>query len=570
MRALLAIAILLTTSLAGCTAFNDFVDGLNKPNLSVSRTDLSEVNEFGYVTVSQFSVAVLDAGGAYVEITIRDAAGTVRTAQGQATAEQHVSIDLTDGIWTVSYDVDGHDWETFRNVKVDATPPDVSSIQAFGNAEGGRYTIGASQAVEAGAKVEVRDAKGTLLATSLPYTATGLADGIHFFIVAITDGAGNQATRNIQVAAGDATLLPEGEHTFGIVARYTNTARLWDIGDMERYMRPAEAQTAVGGKWLGEGYKITPNDSDVIAIVDATVSSSDTTMEAAYKLFEWLLDNLEYTEDRLDANDLQDPDATLAHGGGVCRDLAAMYVSLLRAAGVPARLVSGYLAGNVNGFHAWVEVYVGARDGHSPWMPVDVSPIDGRWDDSTPSGIPHGVQIAIQSFGIQLPEYLALRKINESGEIEGWSTALSSSYTYSGGSANQPQQSFEKDLTDVGTPQYGVLCFDPDTLQRKLIMQEDASSCSGMYVIGRDPSSDTFRNANRFVVGTQRIIDYGVEVQKTSPGTTIEFSLSYPFPDDVTPDSVDYVPYSNVPDGHTFRQEEPDPTTGVIRATMKR
>ncbi len=569
MRPVLVACMVMAVSLSGCTAFNDFVDQLNRPNISVSRTDVTDTNEFGYVTISQFSVAVLDPGGAYVVITALEAGGLVRTAEGLATAQNHVSVELTDGSWTISYTVDGHDWETFKNVLIDATPPDVSLIEAFGTAQNGEYTIGATQPVEPGASVTVRDAQGRILASSLPHTVTGLGSGIHFFLVEITDGAGNQATRNIQVAAGDAKLLPEGEHTFGIVARYTNTARIWDISDMGIYLRPDEARAATGGKYLGSGFGITPDDPAVQDIVAQEVHSSDTTMEASFKLFRWLMDNLEYTEERLEANDLLEPRETIENGGGVCRDLAAMYVSLLRAAGIPARLVSGYLAGNVNGFHAWVEVYVGARDGRSAWMPVDVSPIDGTWDEKTNSGIARGVQIAIQSFGIQLPEYLGLRKISEAGEIEGWSTALSSSYTHNRGSP-APEQSFAKDLRDEGTPQHGVLCFDPDTLLRKLIMREDASSCTGMYVIGRDPNSDTFRNANRFVVGTQRIIDYGIQVDSASPGTTINFELSYPFVDDVRPDIVDYVPYSNIPDGYSFTQHEPDPVTGVIEGVLRR
>src|SRR5205085_262029 len=82
-------------------------------------------------------------------------------------------------------------------------------------------------------------------------------------------------------------------------------------------------------------------------------------------------------EARLNATDLLDPAQTIANGGGVCRDLAALYVSLLRGDGIPARLVAGYLSGRVEGFHAWVEFYGGTGHGPSAWVPVDVSGIDG-------------------------------------------------------------------------------------------------------------------------------------------------------------------------------------------------
>ncbi len=64
----------------------------------------------------------------------------------------------------------------------------------------------------------------------------------------------------------------------------------------------------------------------------------------------------------------------LHHGGGVCQDYAHLSIALLRAAGVPARYVSGYLhtgkdarpGDTVSGeSHAWVEAWLG------DWWPFD-------------------------------------------------------------------------------------------------------------------------------------------------------------------------------------------------------
>ena len=61
-------------------------------------------------------------------------------------------------------------------------------------------------------------------------------------------------------------------------------------------------------------------------------------------------------------------------GQGVCQDLAHVTVALLRAAGLPARYVSGYLHADpsaqpgqsaVGESHAWVEYWAGS------WRPVD-------------------------------------------------------------------------------------------------------------------------------------------------------------------------------------------------------
>lgn len=56
------------------------------------------------------------------------------------------------------------------------------------------------------------------------------------------------------------------------------------------------------------------------------------------------------------------PSVTLAEGRGACRDLAVLEMEAIRAAGLPARFVSGYRTGNPDAdeqeLHAWVEVYL--------------------------------------------------------------------------------------------------------------------------------------------------------------------------------------------------------------------
>ena len=56
-----------------------------------------------------------------------------------------------------------------------------------------------------------------------------------------------------------------------------------------------------------------------------------------------------------------------AIGRGVCQDSAHVLLAICRAAGVPARYVSGHLLGQLGGSHAWVEVLVpdGGRRGRS-------------------------------------------------------------------------------------------------------------------------------------------------------------------------------------------------------------
>jgi transglutaminase-like putative cysteine protease len=60
-------------------------------------------------------------------------------------------------------------------------------------------------------------------------------------------------------------------------------------------------------------------------------------------------------------------------GAGVCQDQAHVLVACCRAAGVPARYVSGYFHGNRPGVlasHAWADVWLGPRLG---WHSLDVT-----------------------------------------------------------------------------------------------------------------------------------------------------------------------------------------------------
>jgi transglutaminase-like putative cysteine protease len=71
---------------------------------------------------------------------------------------------------------------------------------------------------------------------------------------------------------------------------------------------------------------------------------------------------------------------SLALGAGVCQDFAHLLLGVVRARGLPARYVSGYLVPNGNGTrssqeqviggqatHAWAEVYIPGAG----WMPLD-------------------------------------------------------------------------------------------------------------------------------------------------------------------------------------------------------
>lgn len=535
-------------ALSGCAGLQDAWNAANRPDIDVQRSPLTED---GWNQESRFVVVVAEAEPHHVVIEATSTDGRSIREEGFIGGSESLEIHLADGTWDVTYTIDGHRWESFAGVRVDATPPWLTGLERVGDATDGSYVIGAGAAVEPGAAVSIYRA-GELLATSLPHTVHGLGPGITVFDVVARDAAGNEHIQAVQVRVGDAAALPEGAYDFGIVARYSNEARLWDLADMGAYLSPADA-AAEAGSWLGSGYGITPEHPAVQQVVADVITTESTTMEIAWSLYRWLYDELEYDESRLSSTtlmlpaqvigDTEDPDAEAISSqdagndgladdgagngilGGVCRDLAATYVSLLRAAGVPARLVSGYLAGNVEGFHAWVEFYGGDVAGNpGPWIPVDVSPIDGVWNDG--SAVPRGLATAMQSFGITLPQYLALRDIPAHAEVAGWSTALSTHYTYPQ-SSSEPSVRFENAVTTISA-QTGTLCFDA-ALARSI---RTAGNCSGSHFPG-------------FVVFAEQIIDYGVSVQRAGPGTEITASLAHPFEDSIAPDAVEWFVYGH-------------------------
>ncbi len=63
-------------------------------------------------------------------------------------------------------------------------------------------------------------------------------------------------------------------------------------------------------------------------------------------------------------------------GQGVCQDQAHVFVACCRAAGIPARYVSGYLCsvdGAESASHAWVDAWLEERQG---WLGIDVTHLE--------------------------------------------------------------------------------------------------------------------------------------------------------------------------------------------------
>ena len=104
-----------------------------------------------------------------------------------------------------------------------------------------------------------------------------------------------------------------------------------------------------------------------------------TILQKARAVYDWTVENT-YRDPDVKGCGLALPGRTLKenNGGGKCADISAVYVSIARAAGVPARDVYGIRLSDpetgviTGGFHCWAEFYLPGTG----WIPVD--PADVR------------------------------------------------------------------------------------------------------------------------------------------------------------------------------------------------
>ena len=92
-------------------------------------------------------------------------------------------------------------------------------------------------------------------------------------------------------------------------------------------------------------------------------------IEKASAMFLYVTENISYDKElaaSVKSGYIPDPDRTLEKGKGICFDYASLYASMCRSQGIPAKLVMGYVRGDV--YHAWNEIYTS----ETGWITVDL------------------------------------------------------------------------------------------------------------------------------------------------------------------------------------------------------
>lgn len=245
------------------------------------------------------------------------------------------------------------------------------------------------------------------------YTESNLGNGEYTYRVRAVNGAGvasawsNEVTLRVEAAMENPGV---GAWQVGIHANFTSFLKLWDLDDPDRYLDLSDLDesphNAARAQYTGPEWGIETGDQTLRQIVDDVVGDETNTMLIAKDLFIWLYEQTDYNTNKAAGpnQDLQTATETLELGHGICGDLAVLYITVLRIAGVPARPVHGYLDNNVTGgeFHMWVEAYVGG-DVDYPWMTIDVS--GASWEKTSSQPVENAVYIY---FGVFNPDYLSL------------------------------------------------------------------------------------------------------------------------------------------------------------------
>jgi hypothetical protein len=168
------------------------------------------------------------------------------------------------------------------------------------------------------------------------------------------------------------TKVPEsGQLTLGMRARFcsrpvvpTGGAALLDPAAAELYTRPSEGLI-----------KVTPRIAELARVL---AGGETDPMRLARRFWDFIMDELALGGIHYDALDrTRCPELALDQGWYDCNLGSALLVSLCRARGTPARLVTGYMLYEAApGLHSWAEIWAEGAG----WTPFDLFSEEMAWD----------------------------------------------------------------------------------------------------------------------------------------------------------------------------------------------
>ena len=107
-------------------------------------------------------------------------------------------------------------------------------------------------------------------------------------------------------------------------------------------------------------------DSEAVKFSHELTKNCSTDIEVVRMIYWWVSDNIIYDDAKADSvlttkdgDFTPDPDTTLRLKTGICYDYASLTAAMLRANGIPCRLVKGYVKqGDGEVYHAWNHIWL--------------------------------------------------------------------------------------------------------------------------------------------------------------------------------------------------------------------
>lgn len=170
---------------------------------------------------------------------------------------------------------------------------------------------------------------------------------------------------DLRLTGLDLSAVPSGDHQ---TVRQEGAA--WRIA-IHPPAVPAKtiALAEAGGQqpaWIKATTHVPATDPKIVALAKSIVKGETDVFAAAVKVRDWVY---EHMRPNAGIGVVRDAREVLATKEGVCRDYAVLSATLMRAVGVPTKLVAGLT--NWNGrfyYHAWVEVWTGRQ-----WIGLDAT-----------------------------------------------------------------------------------------------------------------------------------------------------------------------------------------------------
>ncbi|MBM4353242.1 MAG: hypothetical protein FJ109_05505 [Deltaproteobacteria bacterium] len=184
-----------------------------------------------------------------------------------------------------------------------------------------------------------------------------------------------------QAAGTEAVFGFEADVTIRQVRWFTDPRRKASAGDIPKDVRE---------RYLADASKYRIDDPKVVETVRAIAGDETNLHRLFYRTYRWVLDNMDYNL----AGGWNAAPLLIERKTGSCSEYTILLVSLLRAAGIPARYVGSVVMRGEPAsvdlvFHRWAEVYLPGLG----WLPVDANRGDAEWpaDQADGYGFQDGV-----------------------------------------------------------------------------------------------------------------------------------------------------------------------------------